>query len=94
MEGGEQGGCGSWDCGIESLWRAILLSARTAAVRIGIIMTVSGGLAALRSQQSTKSLGADDLALVPFVLRLDDLVEALASSFVMTVLEVLRKDVT
>jgi hypothetical protein len=44
-------------------------------------------------QQSAQTFDADDLALVPFVLWLDDLVEALVNPLLMIVLEILGQDV-
>ena len=50
---------------------------------------VSRGLAVIGFQQSTQTLNANDLALVSFMLKLDDLVETLVNPLVVIVLEVL-----
>jgi hypothetical protein len=44
-------------------------------------------------QQSAQTFDTDDLALVPFVLWLDDLVDALVNPLLMIVLEILGQDV-
>jgi hypothetical protein len=44
-------------------------------------------------QQSTQTLDAEDFALVPFVLRLDDPVETLVNPLLGIVLEILGQDV-
>jgi hypothetical protein len=44
-------------------------------------------------QQSTQTLDADDLTLMTFMLRLDDLVKALVNPLVMIVLEILGQNV-
>ena len=44
-------------------------------------------------QQSARTLNADDLALVPFMLRLDDPVDALVNPLLMIVLEILGQNV-
>jgi len=51
-------------------------------------------LAMVRLQQSAQSLDADDIAVVPFVLRFDDWVEALVNSLVMIVFQILGEDIT
>jgi hypothetical protein len=45
-------------------------------------------------QQSAQTLDANDLALVSFMLRLDDPVETLVNPLVMIVLEILGEDVS
>jgi hypothetical protein len=44
-------------------------------------------------QQSAQTLDADDFALVPFMLRLDDPTEPLVNPLIMIVLEILGQDV-
>ena len=41
-----------------------------------------------------ETLDADDVTLVPLMLRIDDPIDALVDSLVMIVLKVLRKDVS
>ena len=45
-------------------------------------------------QQSAQTLDADALALVPFMLTLDDLVDALVNPLMTIVLEILRNDIS
>jgi hypothetical protein len=47
----------------------------------------------VRFQQPPQTLNADDLALVPFMLWLDDLVDVLVNPLVVIVLEILGQDV-
>ena len=50
--------------------------------------------AVIRLQQSAQTLNADNLALVPFVLWLDDLVDALVNPLMMIVFEILGQDLS
>ena len=54
---------------------------------------VSRGLAMVGFQQSTQTLNANDLALISFMLGLDDLVKALVYPLVMIAGEILGEDV-
>jgi hypothetical protein len=54
---------------------------------------VSRCLAMAGFQQSAQALDADDLALVPFMLWLDDLVDALVNPLMMIFLEILGQNV-
>ena len=54
---------------------------------------VSRGPAVIGFQQSAQALEADDLALVSFMLGLDDLVKALVNPLVMIVGEILAQDI-
>jgi hypothetical protein len=56
----------------------------------GIVWKMSRRFAMVGFQQSAPTLDANDLALIPFMLRLDDLVETLVNPLVMIVLEILR----
>ncbi len=51
-------------------------------------------LATVGFQQSAQTLNADDFALMSFMLRLDDPVEALVNPLMMIVREILREDVS
>ena len=62
---------------------------RILPLRHGIAGKMSRGFAMVRLQQSAQTLDADDRALVSFMLRIDDLVDALVNPFVMIVLKVL-----
>ncbi len=53
----------------------------------------SRGLAVIGFQQSAQTLDANDLALVSFMLGLDDVAKALVNSLVVIVLEVLAQDI-
>ena len=68
------------------------MSAHTASADT-IRRGASRRLAMVGSQQSAESFDADNLALVPFVLWLDDLVDALVYPLMMIVLEILGQDV-
>ena len=54
---------------------------------------MSRGFAVIGFQQSTETLNGDDLTLMTFMLRLDDLVKALVNSLVVIVPEVLAHDI-
>jgi hypothetical protein len=55
---------------------------------------MSRRLAVIRLQQSAQPLNADDFALVPFMLWLDDPAEPLVNPLMMIVLEILGQDVS
>ena len=57
-------------------------------------MGVSRRLAMVGLQQSAQTLDANDLALIPFMLRLDDPVETLVNPLVMVVLEILGQNIS
>jgi len=53
------------------------------------VVAVSSRLAMIGSQQSAQTLNANDLAVVPVMLWLNDLVGALVDSLVMAVVKIL-----
>jgi hypothetical protein len=57
------------------------------------VSVVSGCFAVIRLQQSAQTFDTDDLALVPFALGLDDLVDALVNPLVVIVLKILGQNV-
>jgi hypothetical protein len=61
--------------------------------RSGSLGPAAGREWALRLQQSTESFNTHDLAVVSFMLGLDDPVEALVYALVVVVLEILGKDI-
>ena len=83
---------GSIPCGCSS--EGLFLSPQSHAARtVGgrrFVVAMSRRLAMVGFQQSAQTFDANDLALFPFMPRLDDSVEALVNPLVMIVLEILR----
>jgi hypothetical protein len=74
--------------GTEYCCRRILSPSHVARISV-----VSGRFAVIRLQQPAETLNANDLALVPFMLRRDDPAEPLVNPLMMIVLEILGQDV-
>ena len=57
-------------------------------------MAVSARLAMVGFQKAAQAFDAEDLAIVPSIPRLNDLIDALMGPFMMVVLKILGQDVT